>query len=479
MDRYDGFLRYPRQSPKKQPVKKRVRHWREYIQILPEAQTLRQSSRCMDCGTPGCHAYCPVHNLIPDWNGLVSDTQWHDAYLALDSTNNFPEFTGRLCPAPCEHACTLTVSDRPVTIKAIEKEIADKAWEQNWVRPHHNRRHRKERIAVIGSGPAGLSCAQQLARVGYRVTVYEKADRPGGLLRYGIPDFRLEKQLLDRRLKQLRDEAVVFQTGVYVGRNLPVTDLLESSDAVVLACGSEQPRQLQIPIPRLKGIYYALEYLTQQNHRLAGDIIEPEAAILARDKDVVVIGGGDTGSDCVGTAIRQGARSVIQIQYHERPANSVNIRDHWPEPAPVYCQNDREQEGCRRIWGWNTTEFTAENGRVTGLQLQRMVWRKTDNISGLRLIDDKSRHLPGQLVLIAIGYAHPVHEVLLTELGANLDNRGNIAANDQDYRTSVPGVFACGDARRGQSLVVWAIREGRQAACAVDKALMGTTKLPR
>ncbi len=478
MDNLRGFLRYPRQGPVKQPVEQRVRHWREYVQSMPDAQALRQGARCMDCGIPYCHAYCPVNNLIPDWNALVSERHWRAAWRALDSTNNFPELTGRLCPAPCEHACTLMLSGGPVTIKALERAIADRAWERGWVRPHYPKGRRSERVAVVGSGPAGLACAQQLARVGYRVTLYEKADRPGGLLRYGIPDFRLEKRLLDRRLAQLRAEGVVFRTGVHVGCDPRTGAMLDSADAVVLACGCEYPRRVALPSPRCKGIHFALDYLAQQNHRVAGDPIEPEAAILAGGKDVVVIGGGDTGCDCVGTAIRQGARSVTQIQYHERPPDAADILMHWPLSAPTYRESDTEQEGCKRLWSWNTVGLTEDSGRVSGLLMQRVQWGRHARRHDFGAVEGETRHLPAQLVLIAIGYAHPVHEGLLKDLQVDLDGRGNVEANDLCFLTSRPGVFACGDVRRGQSLLVWAIREGRRCARAVDLWLAGGSELP-
>ncbi|MGD2074357.1 MAG: glutamate synthase subunit beta [Gammaproteobacteria bacterium] len=481
MDDPYGFLRYPRQEAGKQSPMRRVRHWREYVALMPDSQAARQAMRCMDCGTPYCHSHCPVHNLIPEWNELVSDRQWQRAYQQLDSTNNFPELTGRLCPAPCEEACTLKLSGRPVTIKAIERAIAERAWEKGWVRPRQCHGARDARVSIVGSGPAGLACAQQLARAGYRVTVLEKADRPGGLLRYGIPDFRLDKRILERRLGQLRAEGVRFRTGVRVGGDLDAAALLrDSADVVVLACGCEAPRDVPVPGRRLKGVYFAMDYLVQQNHRNAGDPIEPEAQILASDRDVVVVGGGDTGSDCVGTAIRQGARSVTQVQYHEQPPVRADVLDHWPKPAPELRHSDTEQEGCHRIWGWNTVAFEASEGRISGIDLERLRWRR-DRLGAVykEPVPGQRRHLPAQLVLIAIGYAHPLTEELQQGLPLELDARGRVAANDDDYKTSVGGVFSCGDMRRGQSLVVWAIREGRQCARAVDLWLHGDSDLPR
>ena len=481
MDDPYGFLRHPREEAGKQNPRRRARHWREYVALMPDTQAARQAVRCMDCGTPYCHCYCPVHNLIPEWNDLVSDRQWERAYRQLDSTNNFPELTGRLCPAPCEDACTLKLASQPVTIKAIERTIAERAWERGWVRPRRSTTSQAARVSVVGSGPAGLACAQQLARAGYRVTVLEKADRPGGLLRYGIPDFRLEKSIIDRRLSQLQAEGVRFRTGVRVGSDFGAADLLQhTADAVVLACGCESPRDSLVPGRNLKSVYFAMDYLVQQNHRIAGDTIEPEADILATDKEVVVIGGGDTGADCVGTAIRQGARHVTQIQYHETPPVRADILAHWPKPAPVLRPTDTEQEGCTRLWGWNTVAFDSCGGRVSAVQLQRLRWcQDADGTVHKVPLPDQCRRLPTQLVLIAIGYARPLTTELLTQLPLQLDARGRVAANDENYQTNVEAVFSCGDMRRGQSLVVWAIREGRQCARAVDLWLRGYSDLPR
>jgi glutamate synthase (NADPH/NADH) small chain len=479
MENQPGFLRYPRQEAGKHIARERIRHWREYEVLMSDDQTVCQAARCMECGTPYCHSYCPVHNLIPDWNTLVSDANWHEAYEQLESTNNFPEFTGRICTAPCEHACTLRIGSRPVTIRCVELAIVERAWASGWITPQRSRRRLFKRVAIIGSGPAALACAQQLIRVGYRVTVYEKADRIGGLLRYGIPDFRLEKTVLDRRLAQLEAEGVGFHARAHVGVNLGIEMLRRRSHAVVLACGSEQPRDLPVEGRTLKGVHFAMDYLTQQNRRLAGEGIKPGAGIDARGKRVVVIGGGDTGGDCVGTAIRQGARQVTQLQYHEQPEESVDILQHWPDAAPVKCKTDHEEEGCEYLWGWDTTAFEGRAGQVTGLRLQRLDWRRgQDGAWVKRPRPGHIRRLPAQLVLLALGYAHPVHAGLVGQLGLALDARRNVMASDEDYQTSVPGVFACGDMRRGQSLVVWAIREGRQCACSVDRWLSGSSELP-
>ena len=479
MDDPHGFLRYPRQEARKEQVPKRVRHWREYVYLMPDRQAMRQANRCMDCGTPCCHSFCPVHNLIPEWNSLVFNAQWLRAYRQLNSTNNFPEITGRLCPAPCEHACTLSLADYPVTIKSVELAIAERAWQQGWVRPETGKRKKSERVIVIGSGPAGLACAQQLVRVGYAVTVLEKADRVGGLLRYGIPDFRLEKTVLERRLAQLVAEGVQFRTGVHAGVNMQPGDIFRNADAMVLACGAEQPREVNVLGHQLDGIHYALPYLKQQNQRIAGGAFDPDEMIDARGKEVVVIGGGDTGHDCVGTAIRQGARQVTQVQYHERPPRHASVLRYWPEPVPVLRIADTDAEGCKRIWGWDAAAFDGRGERVSCVLLQRLQWIKhADGSWHKRHFHEPPQRLPAQLVLIAIGFAHPVHEGVVESMALELDGRGNVAADSETYTTSTDGVFACGDMRRGQSLVVWAIREGRQCARAVDMYLSGYSELP-
>jgi glutamate synthase (NADPH/NADH) small chain len=480
MENQPGFLRFPRKEAGKQYARERIRHWREYERVMPDDQTRCQAARCMDCGTPYCHGFCPVHNLIPDWNALVGEAKWREAYEQLDSTNNFPEFTGRLCPAPCEPACTLTLGGRPVTIRCLELAVVERAWAAGWIRPRRGRRRLFKRIAIIGSGPAGLACAQQLTRAGYRVTVYEKADRIGGLLRYGIPDFRLEKPVLDRRLAQLGAEGVVFHTGAHVGVNLDIEALRRRSHAVVLACGAEHPRDLPVDGRALHGVHFAMDYLRQHNRRVAGAEIGPVERIHARDKRVVVIGGGDTGGDCVGTAIRQGARQVTQVQYHDCPPEHVDILQYWPDAAPVHCPGDHVEEGCDYLWGWDTTGLEGRDGRVSGVRLQRLHWARNEQGAWIkRPCQGQVRQLPAQLVLLALGYAHPVHTGLVRQLGLELDGRGNVLASDEDYRTGIPGVFACGDVRRGQSLVVWAIREGRQCAHSIDRWLSNGSELPR
>ncbi len=433
----------------------------------------------MDCGTPFCQSGCPVYNQIPDWNELIFREDWRGAIEALHSTNNFPEITGRICPAPCEEACTLNLSHAPVAIKGIELAIAERAWREGWMMPEPADAETGKRCAIVGSGPAGLACAQQLARVGHAVTVFEKQDRIGGLLRYGIPDFRLNKQVLDRRLNQMHAEGVIFRTGARVGETLPVGDLLDAFDAVVLACGAEQPRDLDVPGRELTGIHFAMDYLRQQNRRIAGDAVAPKDVILAMDRDVVVIGGGDTGADCIGTANRQGARSVTQIQYHEQPPETVDMLTTWPQ-WPLKLRTGRaHEEGCKRLWGLDTVAFKSGNGWVCGLELAGLCWgRGADGAVSRHRVSGSHRSLPADLVLLAMGYAGPREKGPVTALKLARDARGNVRANTEDYRTSAGKVFACGDMRRGQSLVVWAIREGRQAARAVDLHLMGETSLP-
>jgi glutamate synthase (NADPH/NADH) small chain len=478
-DDLNGFRRYSRREPGKQPAAQRVRHWHEYARALPEIEVEQQADRCMDCATPGCHRYCPVHNLIPEWNALVFNEHWRRAYSQLESTNNFPEFTGRLCPAPCEDACTLALGDRPVTIKAVELAIAEHAWHNGWVTPRRPPRRRRETVTIVGSGPAGLACAQQLVRAGYRVTVLEKADRVGGLLRYGIPDFRLDKTVLDRRLAQLRAEGVEFVAGMHVGVDSRAYRWLAAADAVVLACGAQQPRDLSVPGRMLAGIDFALPYLTAQNRINAGDEIREGYTDRVHGADVVVIGGGDTGQDCLGTALRQGAASVTQIQYHEQPPYHADILRHWPQPAPVMRRADTEEEGARRLWGWDTAGFEGRNGRIRRVVLHRLHWRRTAQGGWEKqALDAPPRYLPAQQVLLAMGYAHPVHAGLIDRLSLALDRRGNVQADAPHFRTSAEGFFACGDTRRGQSLVVWAIREGRQCARAVDEYLSGHSELP-
>jgi glutamate synthase (NADPH/NADH) small chain len=467
-----GFLEFDRNDRDYAPVEERVRHWREFVLPLPETETREQAARCMNCGIPYCHTGCPVNNQIPDWNDLVYAGDWKTAARNLHSTNNFPEVTGRVCPAPCEAACTLNLDDNPVTIKTIECAIADKAYEQGWIEPEPPAFKTGKRVAVVGSGPAGMACAQQLARAGHDVHVYEKFAKAGGLLRYGIPDFKMEKHYIDRRVAQMEAEGVTFHYGAHVGVNVAAEKLLADHDAVVLAGGAEKPRDLPIPGRELKGIHFAMDFLPQQNRRVSGEPAGEVEPILAKDKHVVVVGGGDTGSDCIGTSIRQGALSVTNFEIMPMPPEKENKLLTWPDWPLKLRTSSSHEEGAKREFSVLTQKFTGENGRVKKLHCIH--------------VDEKFKPIPGSefvldadLVLLAMGFVHPVQEGMITSLGLALDQRGNVRADTNLYRSSLDKVFAAGDMRRGQSLVVWAIREGRQAAHSVDKYLMGTTTLPR
>ncbi len=472
MGKITGFLEIERQDRTYAPASDRVRHFREFVIPLEERDVGRQAARCMDCGIPYCHRGCPVNNQIPDWNDLVYHGDWRDAALNLHSTNNFPEFTGRVCPAPCEAACTLNLEDVPVTIKTIECTIADKAWEEGWVNAEPAERMTGKRVAIIGSGPAGLAAAQQLARAGHEVHVFEKSANPGGLLRYGIPDFKMEKWLVERRVRQMEAEGVSFHCNVHVGVSKPVAELEAEFDAVLLAGGAEKPRDLPIEGRDLAGIEFAMDFLPQQNARVAGEPLGNVEAILATNKHVVVIGGGDTGSDCIGTSFRHGALSVTQLEIMPRPPEQENKLLTWPDWPLKMRTSSSQAEGAERDFSVMTSRFSGANGRVEKLHCLRA--------------DEKFQHIPGSefelkadLVLLAMGFVSPVHEGMITDLGVELDGRGNVKANEREYRASRDKIFAAGDMRRGQSLVVWAIREGRQAAHAIDKFLMGHSDLPR
>ncbi|MBS1225044.1 MAG: glutamate synthase [Proteobacteria bacterium] len=478
MGKPTGFLEITRYEHSYAPVAERIAHFRDFVVPLPESGVREQAARCMDCGIPYCHRGCPVHNIIPDWNDLVYRGNWREALEVLHSTNNFPEFTGRICPAPCEASCTLNFNSQPVTIKDIECAIIDKGWAEGWVQPQIAAHRTGKRVAVVGSGPSGLACAQQLARAGHDVVVFEKNDRIGGLLRYGIPDFKLETGLIDRRLAQMRAEGVEFRPNSHVGVDLPARALLAEFDAVVLAGGAEQPRDLAVPGRELRGIHFAMDFLTQQNRRVAGVKIAGED-ILATDKDVVVIGGGDTGSDCVGTSIRQGARSVTQLEILPKPPLHENKLLTWPNWPLKLRTSTSHEEGCERGWAVTTKQFLGQDGQVTSMQVARLEWRENNGRQTMVEIPDSAFELKTDLVLLALGFVHPVHAGMLQELGVALDPRGNVRAGETDYQTSVNKVFAAGDLRRGQSLVVWAIREGRQCARAVDEYLMGSSELPR
>ena len=435
----------------------------------------------MNCGIPYCHNSCPVNNIIPEWNELVYEGDWREALDTLHSTNNFPEFTGRICPAPCEAACTLNLEDNPVTIKSIERSIIDKGYEMGWVVPQINKNKTGKRVAVIGSGPAGLSSSQQLARAGHLVTLFEKNDRIGGLLRYGIPNFKMEKHYIDKRVIQMTREGVEFRCNSHIGSDIDVEDIIKDYDAVVLACGSEQPRDLNIPGRNLDGIYFAMDFLTPQNKICEGDKLKDEEIISAKGKNVVVIGGGDTGSDCIGTSNRQGAKSVTQLEILEKPPEKENKLLTWPNWPLKLRTSSSHEEGVVRNWSVSTKLFEGSNNKVKSLKLKRVEWQQNSN-GNFELKESKVPNseidIKAELVLLAMGFVHPKKDKLIEKLGLGLDDRGNVKANDIDYKTNMKKVFVSGDMRRGQSLVVWAIREGRQVAHSVDKFLMGKTNLP-
>lgn len=474
MGKVTGFLEIDRREAKYQPASDRIRHFREFTLPLPDAEVANQASRCMDCGIPFCHGPngCPVHNQIPDWNDLVYNGNWEEAARNLHSTNNFPEFTGRICPAPCEEACTLNLEDVPVTIKTVEQAIADKAWKSGWIKPEPNPHKTGKKVAVVGSGPAGLAAAQQLARAGHDVHVFEREPKAGGLLRYGIPDFKMEKHYIDRRVAQMEGEGVTFHYGVNVGVTRPVEELTAAYDAVLMCGGAEHPRDPRLPGQELEGVHYAMPYLVQQNRRIGHEDVSREQPILAAGKHVVVIGGGDTASDCVGTAFRQGALSVHQLDIRPVPPMKEDKLAVWPYWPTKFRTSSSQAEGAEREFAAATLGLEGKKGRVTAVRCAR-VDNKRQPIPGTEFL------LKADLVFIALGFSHPVHQGMLEQAGVSLDGRGNVVANEDDYVTSVPKLFAAGDMRRGQSLVVWAIREGRQAARSVDIFLMGASVLPR
>ncbi|MFI4998731.1 MAG: glutamate synthase subunit beta [Reyranellales bacterium] len=478
-----GFMEIERKDRPYQKVEARLKTWKEFVLPLPPAEVAKQGARCMDCGIPFCHNGCPVNNLIPDWNELVRRDRWQAALDVLHSTNNFPEFTGRICPAPCEAACTLNIDDNPVTIKSIECSIVDRGWEEGWIAPLLPTRKTGKRVAVVGSGPAGMACAQQLARAGHAVTLFEKADRIGGLLRYGIPDFKMEKHLIDRRMRQMEAEGVEFRTGVEVGQTLSVKSLLEGYDAVALTGGSEGPRDLEVPGRNLNGIHYAMDFLVQQNKRVAGDDearAAPKGTLTAKGKHVVVIGGGDTGSDCVGTSNRQGAASVTQLEVMPQPPEHENKALTWPDWPLKMRTSSSHEEGVERDFAVLTKRAVGKDGRIEALECVHVEWLKgADGRMAMQEIAGSAFRLKTDLVLLAMGFLGPRKPGMVEQAGVTLDPRGNVAADVKDYKTSVPKLFAAGDMRRGQSLVVWAIREGRQCARAIDESLMGSTTLPR
>jgi glutamate synthase (NADPH/NADH) small chain len=472
MGKVTGFLEVDRRDRKYKPAADRVRNFAEFVIPLGDAETQNQASRCMDCGIPFCHNGCPVNNQIPDWNDLVYNGDWKSAIDNLHSTNNFPEFTGRICPAPCEASCTLNITDEPVTIKTIECAIVDKAWEMGWINPQIPQTKTGKKVAIIGAGPAGLAAAQQLARQGHDVNLYEKNSKAGGLLRYGIPDFKMEKHHIDRRIEQMELEGVIFHFNQNIGTDSDINEIIQKYDAVILTGGSEKPRDLPIQGRDLDGIYFAMDFLPMQNRANSLEINDNEKTISANGKHVVVIGGGDTGSDCIGTSFRQGALSVTQLEIMPEPPEKENKALTWPNWPLKMRTSSSQAEGALRDFSVMTESFIGVDGRLTALNCIRV-----DN--SMKKIDNSDFEIKADLVLLAMGFVHPVHEGLVKNSGVELNDRGNVNANDFDYQTNKEKVFVAGDMRRGQSLVVWAIREGRQAAHSVDKFLMGSTKLPR
>ena len=474
-----GFLKHDRELPSRRPVPVRLLDWREVYDETEPGAIETQASRCMDCGSPFCNNGCPLGNIIPDWNDMVYRDNWRRAIDRLHATNNFPEFTGRLCPAPCEAACVLGINADPVTIKQVEVSIIDRAWDEGWVTPIRPAQMTGRRVAVIGSGPAGLATAQQLTRAGHAVVVYERADRIGGLLRYGIPEFKMEKRVLDRRLAQMRAEGTDFRTGVSVGDDVSIEELREEFDAVVIATGATAWRDLPIPGRELDGIHQAMEYLPWANRAQEGDLGIDEVPIHAGGRKVVIIGGGDTGADCLGTAHRQGAAAVYQFEIMPRPPEARPDVNPWPTWPFVYRTSSAHEEGGERVYAVNTVEFLDDgNGNVRALRVVDVESKVVDGRPGFHPVEGSERELEADLVFLAMGFVGPEREGLLSQLGVDLDERGNVVRDD-DWRSTVDGVFVCGDAGRGQSLIVWAIAEGRSCAASVDEYLMGETDLPR
>ncbi len=478
MGKPTGFLEFHRAKPKARPVEERLHDYKEVYNPLPVVTLREQGSRCMDCGVPFCHQGCPLGNLIPDWNDLVYRDQWRAAVERLHATNNFPEFTGTLCPAPCEASCVLGINDDPVTIKSIEVAIIDRAWDEGWVVPEPPKLKTGKKVAVVGSGPAGLAAAQQLARAGHDVTVFERADRIGGLLRYGIPDFKMEKWRLDRRLAQMEQEGVVFQAGVNIGADLPASQLLEEFDAVCLAGGSTAARDLPIPGRELKGIHFAMDFLPLQNKRVAGVAVTDDPDFHAKDKHVVIIGGGDTGADCLGTVHRHGCKSVHQFEIVPRPPDERAPHNPWPQWWNTFKVSSAHEEGGVREYAISTKRFVGEEGHVTALETVRVQMKPVDGRMQFVEMPGTAKTYQADLVLLAMGFVGPEKRGMLEQLGVELDRLGNVKTDDE-RRTSVEKVFAAGDMARGQSLIVWAIAEGRHAAHAIDKYLMGQSDLPR
>ncbi len=477
MGKLGGFLEIDRETPERRPVKERVRDWREYENPMPLEKLQAQGARCMDCGIPFCHKGCPLGNIIPDWNDLVYRGRFRDAIDRLHRTNNFPEFTGRVCPAPCEEACVLNINSKPVTIKLIEKHIIDHAFAQGWVKPIRPAVRTGKKVAVVGSGPSGMACAQQLARAGHSVTLFERSDRIGGLLMYGIPDFKLEKSHVYRRIEQMKAEGVEFKTSCNIGVDYSADRLRSEFDAICLTIGATRPRDLPVPGRELGGIHFAMEFLPLQNRINAGDIIPEGRMISAKGKRVVILGGGDTGSDCLGTSNRQGAVSVHQFELLAKPPEVRTADMPWPNWPMILRTSTSHEEGVIRDWSINTKSFTGRHGRVEKLHGVRLNWKTDNGRMVMEEIAGSEFELECDLVLLALGFLGPEPDGIVAQLGLKLDQRGNIQC-DGNFMTSVPGVFAAGDARRGQSLVVWAIWEGREAARCVDQYLMGESALP-
>lgn len=472
MGKITGFLEIDREDKSYKPVKDRIKNFKEFTVKLDNEHLSKQGSRCMDCGIPYCHTGCPVNNIIPDWNDLVYNNQWDEAIKVLHSTNNFPEFTGRICPAPCEEACTLNIDDKPVTIKSIECAIVDNAWQKGLIVPEIAENKTNKSIAIVGSGPAGMAAAQQLLRVGHNVVIFEKNQKIGGLLRYGIPDFKMEKHLIDRRQKQMEAEGLIIKHNTNVGEDISFNELINTYDVVLLTGGAEIPRNLDIPGRNLEGIEFAMNFLPKQNKIVSGETKISPDFISAKNKKVVVIGGGDTGSDCIGTSIRQGASKVTQLEIMPIPPKKENKGLTWPNWPLKMRVSSSQEEGAHRDFSVLTSKFIGQNGKVNGL-----ICNKVDE--NLKVIPNTEFKIEADLILLAMGFLGPISENINFKSKLDLDSRGNILANEDDYMTSVDGVFAAGDMRRGQSLVVWAIKEGRQAAHSIDKYLMGKTDLPK
>ena len=475
MGKTTGFIDVDRKEREYESVTSRVNHFKEFIVPLKSSEVSKQGSRCMDCGIPYCHQGCPVNNLIPEWNDLAFKKDWERALNTLHSTNNFPEFTGRICPAPCEASCTLNLTDNPVTIKNIECSLVDMGWENGWIKPQLPLVKTNKKVAVIGSGPSGMACAQQLARSGHQVTVFEKSSRIGGLLRIGIPDFKMEKHLIDRRIFQMEEEGVNFRTNVHISEKNQIKELVNNYDALAICIGAEKPRDLEINNRNLKGIHFAMEFLSQQNDKIAGEIIDPDLEINANGKNVLVIGGGDTGSDCVGTSNRQGAKSVKQLELLSEPPKKENKLLTWPNWPMKLRTSSSHEEGCEREWSVLSKSFIGENGIVTGLNGIGVEWIKnSDGSLKMSEIKNSEFEIKADLILLAMGFLHTNHDGLVKSLDLDLDARGNINADTNNYLTSKRKIFSAGDSRRGQSLVVWAIKEGRDCASSINDFLLNS-----